>query len=135
MSPETERLIRESWAAVQPVSDATVARFYAHLFESNPGLEALFDSTDMTEQRRKFAAMLTEIMRVLDRPAILATEVAESGRRHVRYGVKDRDYEPVGAALVWALSEALGERWTPRLSMAWREAYELLAGVMRRAAS
>ena len=135
MSPETERLIRESWAALQPVGDATVASFYAHLFESNPDLAALFHATDMTEQRRKFAAMMSEVVRVLDQPTLLVGEVADSGRRHIRYGVKDQDYEPVGAALLWALSEALGDRWTHDVSAAWREAYELLAAVMRRAAA
>jgi hemoglobin-like flavoprotein len=135
MSPETERLIRESWASLQPVSDSTVAAFYAHLFESNPELSSLFRETDMVEQRRKFAAMMSEIVRVLDQPLLLVGEVADSGRRHVRYGVSDEDYVAVGRALLWALSEALGEKWTPAVSAAWREAYELLAGVMRRAAA
>lgn len=135
MTPETERLIRESWAALQPVSDTTVASFYAHLFESNPELAPLFQATDMVEQRRKFAAMMSEIVRVLDQPAVLVGEVADSGRRHVGYGVSHDDYAAVGAALLWALSEALGERWTPDVSAVWREAYELLAAVMRRAAA
>lgn len=135
MSPESERLIRESWEALQPAGDAVVASFYAKLFESNPDLEKLFRPTNMKEQRRKFVVMLSEIVRVIDTPDLLVSEVADSGRRHVAYGVHDRDYEDVGAALLWAIGDSLGDRCTPEILSAWREAYDLLAAVMRRAAT
>lgn len=135
MSPDTERLVRESWASLQPVTDATVASFYKHLFETREDLAALFRGTNMDEQRRKFAGMLSEIVRALDRPSELVGEVAESGRRHARYGVHESDYAPVGDALFRTLGEALGEQWTPEVSAAWREVYQLVAGVMRRGVS
>src|SRR5262245_64765322 len=134
MDPRSEQLIRESWETLRPVSDSVVTTFYARLFESNPSLERLFDQTDMIEQRKKFTAMMSEIVRVIDRPELLVSEIADSGRRHVAYGVQDRDYEDVGAALLWAIGKALGDRCTPEVLSAWREAYNLLAAVMRRAA-
>jgi hemoglobin-like flavoprotein len=134
MSPDTERLVRESWELLRPMSDELASSFYARLFESNPSLSALFDSTNMQEQRRKFVVMLAEIVRVLDQPQLLVGEVAASGRRHVSYGVRRRDYEDVGAALLFAIGGGLGDRFTPEMQSAWREAYELLAAVMRRAA-
>jgi len=134
MDPRNEQLIRESWEALRPVSDSVVTTFYARLFESNPSLEQLFDQTDMIEQRKKFTAMMSEIVRVIDRPELLVSEIADSGRRHVGYGVHDRDYEDVGAALLWAIDHSLGDRSTPEVRAAWREAYDLLAAVMRRAA-
>jgi hemoglobin-like flavoprotein len=134
MSPESERLIRESWEALLPMGDAVVASFYGRLFESNPQLESLFRPSDMKEQRRKFLVMLSEIVRVIDTPELLVSEVADSGRRHVAYGVQDRDYDDVGAALLWAIGQALGDQGTPEVLSAWREAYDLLAAVMRRAA-
>ena len=135
MTPHQVDLIRASWFKVEPIADTAAQLFYGRLFESSPSLQQLFASTDMVEQRRKFGAMLTEIVRVIDAPELLVSEVAASGRRHVSYGVKDRDYEDVGAALVWALSHSLGERFTPEMQAAWREAYALLAAVMRRAAA
>ena len=134
MTPESDRLIRESWERLLPVGDAMVESFYSKLFESNPELEKLFRPTDMKEQRRKFLVMLSEIIRVIDMPELLISEVADSGRRHVSYGVQDRDYEDVGAALLWAIGRALGDSCTPEVLSAWREAYDLLAAVMRRAA-
>ena len=134
MTPESERLIRESWEILRPRSDAVASAFYARLFESNPELERLFNTTDMAEQRRKLVVMLSEIVRALDRPEVLVSEVADSGRRHMNYGVHDRDYDDVGAALLWAIDQSLGDRSTPAIRAAWREAYDLLAAVMRRAA-
>ncbi len=135
MSPESQQLIRESWTALQPLGDRVVATFYERLFASNPEVAKLFKADKMAEQRKKFAAMLTEIVRVLDRPELLVSEVAESGRRHVGYGVHDRDYEDVGAALLWTLEHELGEGFTPAVRGAWREAYTLVSSVMKRAAA
>ena len=134
MRPESEKLIRETWKQLEPVSDTMVTAFYARLFASNPAAAALFSNTNMTEQRKKFSKMLAEIVRAIDNPDVLISEVAASGRRHVHYGVIDRDYEDVGAALVWAIGETLGPAFTPEVNAAWREAYALLAAVMRRAA-
>jgi hemoglobin-like flavoprotein len=132
--PESEQLIRETWKQLEPVSDAVVTAFYARLFASNPAAAALFANTNMAEQRRKFSNMLAEIVRAIDNPDVLISEVAASGRRHAHYGVIDRDYEDVGAALVWAIGETLGPAFTPEVNAAWREAYALLAAVMQRAA-
>lgn len=134
MSPESERLIRESWALLEPAADRLAAGFYERLFASNPQVASLFAAEKMPEQRRKFMAMLAEIVRVLDAPELLVSEVAESGRRHAGYGVQDRDYEDVGAALLWAIGRELGAAYTPAVRDAWREAYVLLASVMQRAA-
>ena len=49
-------------------------------------------------------------------------------------GVLDHHYADVGAALLWAIGDALGHDATPEVLSAWREAYDLLAAVMRRAA-
>jgi Hemoglobin-like flavoprotein len=111
------------------------ARFYAHLFELHPASERLFATTDMVAQGHKLMQMLEEIVRVLDVPEALVGQVADLGRRHVGYGVRDADYESVGAALLWTLEEALGPAFTPEVREAWSEAYLLLASVMRRAAA
>ena len=133
MTPENGRLVRESWELARPMSDELVTAFYTRLFRSNPALWKLFENTDMKEQRRKFVVMLSEIVRVIDQPELLVGDVADSGRRHVTYGVHDRDYEDVGAALLAALADVLKEQFTADVRAAWREAYDLVAAVMRHA--
>jgi hemoglobin-like flavoprotein len=135
VSPESEQLVRETWARLSPASDTLVATFYSRLFEANPEARALFAATNMSEQRLKFASMLDEIIRALDEPDMLVNDVAASGRRHVGYGVIDRDYEDVGAALLYAIRMSLGTAFTRKVEAAWREAYTLVSEVMRRAAA
>ena len=133
MQPETERLVRESWARFAPVAVTSARYFYDKLFELDPGAERLFVRTDMNEQGRKVMAMFAEIARVLDRPEELVSEVADLGRRHVHYGVQESEYDSVGIALLWTLEQGLGASFTPEVRAAWTEAYQLVAAIARRA--
>ena len=135
MTPERERLIRDSWAQFRPHAAGAARFFYDRLFELDPGSQRLFATTDMSLQRVKLMQMLEEIVAVLDTPDLLVGPVAALGRRHATYGVQDGDYEPVGAALLWTLEETLGPAFTPEVRDAWSEAFLLLATVMRRAAA
>jgi len=135
MSPEQRALVRESWRWFEPSLRGAGAGFYQRLFALDPVLERLFADSDMVAQEQKLMAMFAEIVRVLDQEDELVAEVAELGRRHVQYGVKDGDYESVGAALLWTLEQGLGDAFTPDVRSAWTEAYLLVATVMRRAAA
>jgi hemoglobin-like flavoprotein len=133
MKPDTERLIRESWSRFQPVAEQSAAFFYEKLFELDPGAQPLFARTDMEAQGRKVMQMFAEIVRLLDQPEALVHEVADLGRRHVHYGVRDSQYDSVGTALLWTLERALGPAFTDDVRDAWTEAYLLVSTVARRA--
>jgi hemoglobin-like flavoprotein len=133
MQTETERLVRESWARFEPVAVRSARFFYDKLFELDPEAERLFAHTDWEAQNRKVMEMFAEIVRLLDRPKELVTEVADLGRRHVHYGVHDSQYDSVGTALLWTLEQGLGEHFTPQIRDAWTEAYQLVSAIARRA--
>jgi len=135
MRPETERLVRESWARFAPVAEQWAAFFYEKLFELDPEAERLFARTDMDAQGRKVMRMFAEIARTLDQPEALVSELADLGRRHVHYGVRESQYDSVGTALLWTLERGLGPDFTPEVRNAWTEAYLLLSVVLRRAAA
>ena len=134
MTPESELVVRQSWSLVSERGPALAEHFYQRLFEIAPDQKQLFASTDMVDQRRKFIAMLQEIVVRLGTPKELVPEVAALGSRHAGYGVTDRGYRVVGEALVWALEQELGQAMTPQTREAWREAYLFLAGLMERGA-
>ena len=69
----------------------------------------------------------------LERLDALVPVVEDLGRRHAGYGVEDKHYDSVGAALLWTLERGLGKEWTPQVAEAWTQTYGLLSGVMRRA--
>jgi hemoglobin-like flavoprotein len=135
MTPEQQALVRDSWERFEPTVRSAGAHFYDRLFELDPEARRLFAATDMSVQEAKLMQMFDDIVRSLDQPAELVPEVAALGRRHAHYGVKDGDYESVGAALLWTLEQVLGEAFTPDVREAWSEAYLLVATVMRRAAA
>jgi nitric oxide dioxygenase len=132
MTPEAIRLVRESWTQLETRRVELAHAFYGNLFRIAPGTRRLFSNIPPGVQEEKFADMLNEIVRVIDRPYQLLPQVALLGRRHMQYGVTAADYAPVGDALLMALEEKLGPAFTPRMHAAWREAYQMLAHTMVR---
>ena len=135
MRPETERLVRESWSRFEPIAERSARFFYEKLFELDPEAQRLFARTDMEAQGRKVMQMFAEIVRTLDQPDTLVSEVADLGRRHVHYGVRDSQYDSVGTALLWTLEHGLGPAFTDDVRNAWTETYLLISTVLRRAAA
>lgn len=99
------------------------------LFRLRRDARMLFPA-DLEAQVRKLADMLGWIVRGLHEPARLTREFAGLGRRHVGYGVREDDYDDVGAALLMALHERFGEAFTLELEQAWASVYGDLAEAM-----
>ena len=135
MTPERKQIVQQAWGLVEQHGDELARAFYARLFEIDPTAAPLFTSTNMPAQRQKLLAMLHGLVDALDDPPRLVPETAGLARRHVTYGVTDSQYDSVGAALLYAFAETLGEAWTDDVRDAWSEAYALLASIMRRAAT
>lgn len=134
MTPEQVQMVKGSWAQVVPIADKAAELFYGKLFELDPAVKGLFKS-DMTEQGRKLMAMITTAVSALDKLETIVPAVQDMGRRHVAYGVKDKDYDTVGAALLWTLETGLGDAFTPEVKAAWTEVYTVLATTMKDAAA
>ena len=134
MTGEQITLVQDSFRKVLPIADAAAALFYARLFDLDPTLESLFKG-DITEQGRKLMQMIGVAVRSLDRLEQVMPAVQALGARHVGYGVRDKDYETVGRALIWTLRKGLGDDFTPEVEAAWGEVYTTLAGAMKAAAA
>jgi nitric oxide dioxygenase len=135
MIPERRKLVIESWEALSPNGAAVGANFYRRLFEIDPGLQALFSQVTMEDQVRKLVTMLDLVVHSLDLPERLVPVLKQLGERHAKYGVHDEHYGKVGTALVGAIEEELGDRFTPDVRSAWNEAYVLISSLMRRGAA
>jgi nitric oxide dioxygenase len=89
---------------------------------------------ELREQGRKLIAMMSVAVNGLARLETLLPVIEALGRRHAGYGVRDEHYATVAAALLWALEQGLGGRFTPDVKDAWTAAYGVLAFTMQRAA-
>jgi hemoglobin-like flavoprotein len=129
VTPDQIAAIQESFAKVVPISEQAAMLFYGRLFKIAPAIKPLFRG-DMVEQGRKLMATLSVVVTGLANLESLLPAASALAKRHVGYGVKAADYQPVGAALLWTLERGLGEQWTPQLAAAWTEAYTVLANFM-----
>jgi hemoglobin-like flavoprotein len=134
VTPRQKQLIRRSWPLFRDQSESATELFYRHLFTIDPSARRLFRDKDMRVQGTAFVQMLAMFIRSLDEDEPGVTEaIKASGRRHVGYGVMYTDYGPAGVALLWALEQSLGDRFSPDVRDAWAEAYRTLASTMRHA--
>ncbi|NEV64506.1 globin domain-containing protein [Thiorhodococcus minor] len=134
MTPQATALVRASWAKIKPLAEPTARHFYDRLFALYPETQPLFQA-DMAEQHRKFAAMLDTVVDALDDLDALLPALEDLGAQHACYGVTDPDYDKMASALLWSLSEALGEDFTPEVRAAWSEVYSAVAEAMQEGAA
>ena len=135
MTPRQIDLIRTSWSAVEPISDAAARLFYDRLFESDPAIKRLFAKTDMQAQRGILMQTLALLVSSLDDFELVVPVLEALGRVHAGYGVRQRHYDTVEAALLWALDRGLGEAFDDETADAWATAYSAVASVMIGAAA
>ncbi len=127
--PDRARHIRQSWEILEATAPQASSLFYDHLFTANPDLIPMFKD-NMSEQGDKLMQMLRFAVQELDNPEQFVTTFQDLGRRHARYGVRKGHYALVGAALLSAIAELLGERFTPEVREAWGSFYDAMAGIM-----
>jgi hemoglobin-like flavoprotein len=132
MTTGQKELVKASFEQLIPIADTAAALFYARLFELDPELSLIF-KTNMVEQGRKLIQMIAMVVTGLDRLSELLPALEALGARHASYGVRERDYETVGNALIWAIQELLGDDFTVEIKEAWVEVYSLLASAMQSA--
>jgi hemoglobin-like flavoprotein len=133
LTPEQIQLVQASFTKIAPIARPVAALFYQRLFNLDPTLEALFKG-DMREHGRRLMSMIGTAVNGLDQLDSIVPAVKALGARHAHYGVEDAHYATVGVALMWTLEQALGDDFTPSVSVGWSAAFELLADTMQAAA-
>lgn len=134
MTPEQVEIVKTSWAKVVPISETAAEIFYGKLFELDPELKSLFKG-DMKDQGRKLMAMINTAVNGLNDLEAIVPAVQDLGKRHVGYGVKDKDYDTVGTALIATLAIGLDDYFTDDVKDAWITVYTVLSSTMKEAAA
>lgn len=129
MTPETIKLVTDSWKQVAPIAPQAAELFYGNLFAADPSVKTLFRG-DMTAQGAKLMQMIGAAVGKLNDLPTLVPILQQLGVRHVAYRVEDGQYATVGAALLKTLGQGLGPAFTPEVEKAWTEVYGVMAKVM-----
>jgi NAD(P)H-flavin reductase/hemoglobin-like flavoprotein len=128
------RIVKETFACLTANAPLAMEHFYSHLFISSPETRAMFPM-EMSQMRERLFAALSRLVHILDRPAESAAYLAQLGRDHRKYGVKDKHFEAFFAALLDTAAHFAGARWSPETETAWLAALEYAARTMRSAAA
>ena len=134
MTPQQIELVKKTWIMVVPIADKAAELFYGRLFELEPSYRQMFKN-DMTEQGKKLMKTINLAVEALDDIEPLVPTLKQMGADHAGYGVVNRDYNVVGAALLWTLEQGLGEAFTDEVKNAWAAVYDVLAGAMKAGAA
>ena len=130
MTPRQVAIVQDSFLKLVPISELVSDIFYDQLFLENPDLRPLFPS-DMTIQKIKLMKTLSAAVGHLHEIDVIVGSIRELGAKHKSYGVEDKHYDAVGAALLYTLQTALSESWTDELEEAWAKTYDLVATTMK----
>jgi hemoglobin-like flavoprotein len=133
MAPEQVELIRLTFVQVMNRKNETGRMFYDRLFSIAPDTRPLFRSSIDAQAQKLMDTLALAISSLRDLPSLVAMLEALAVR-HVGYGVRDRHYDDVGAALLWTLERSLGPAFTPEVRDAWAALYGTVAEVMRNGA-
>ena len=118
--------MQRSFRKIAGKSELVSDLLYQRLFELSPSSQLLF-KCEMRRQGRKLIQAFAVAIVSLDRPEKLVPMLHALGKRHIGYGAKKEDYQYLGEALLDALSQTLGDEFTPELREAWTVVYQYLA--------
>lgn len=134
MTTRQIHLIRTTWQIAERQADVVGPLFYETLFEIAPEVRPLFAGTNVPGQSKKLLSMLSYVIAKLDTLDEIMNEIRKLAKRHVQYGVEDRHYGYVGAALLMTLEKGLGDVWNEEVKDAWTTCYGILSSAMMHAA-
>ncbi len=118
MTNEDILLVQQSWSKIAPVKQITAELFYGKLSELDPALTPLFDD-DRRESHRRFVRLLDATVRGLGRADMLLGALKHLVTRSPVFGRSERHRGAVITALLWTLSKALRNDFTPAVKAAW----------------
>lgn len=128
------RLVKESFAQLTENALLAMEYFYSHLFTISPETRAMFPMS-MRQMREHVFAAMSRMVWSMDSPEQLTAYLAQLGRDHRKYGVKEKHYHAFFTALRATVQFFSGPDWTPETAAAWDGALAYAACTMRSAAA
>ena len=133
MTPEQLSAICNSFDKALSMSPDLGSRFYLQLASDHPETKEIFDSISMEAQHTRFISMLRIILIRMNDGLPVASLLQELGKQHVRFGVKEEDFEKFGTTLMKVLRELLGKEFDGHMCDAWVVVYEEITRIMKSA--
>ncbi len=134
MDHRTRQLVQDSWTTISIDKKRAADVFYSRLFELDPSIQYLFRG-DLDDQKQRLMGMFNIAVRGLDKLDDMLPALRQLGQRHIEYKVLAQHYDTMGRALVFMVSEILGDDTSPEIESAWAEAYGYWSAAMKSGAA
>lgn len=129
MNENTKAIIKATAPILKERGAEITTVMYKFLFERNPELEELFKDAE-PDQHKKLAQAVYAYAANIDNLSALGKGIETMASAHVKTNVKPEHYPLVGAAILSAIKEVLGDTASEEVLDAWKEAYFFLADVL-----
>lgn len=131
MKVQNRLLVKACIDEINPNIEKVSQLFYRELFHLDIQLKSVFPG-NVLFLNRKFINMLGTLKNVKHLENI-SDSLGKMGERHAGYGAEIRHFPTVKTALLLALKDYLGEKFTPELQEAWEEVFAEVAQIMKQA--
>lgn len=131
LDQKTMDIIKATVPALREHGITITTRFYERMFEKNPEVAPLFDMARQRngEQPKALAMAVLGAAENIENLEVIMPLVKKISARHAAAGVKPEHYPIVGANLLAAIKEVLGDAATDEIISAWEKAYGVLAEI------
>ncbi|KAF3785159.1 Non-symbiotic hemoglobin 2 [Nymphaea thermarum] len=144
-SAQHEALVKESWEVMKPKAPELSLKFFLAIFEIAPETKNLFSFTkDTNEPLEDNATLKSHALMVFKTTCEAAVQLREKGEVvvadntiknlgsvHQKKGVQGPHFEVVKEALLRAMRQGMGEKWSEEMGSAWSEAYDQIASAIK----
>lgn len=129
ISPETQKLIRDSLEIFTANKDTITIRMYDILFERYPETQKLFKTFRSKQPNMFLAAIMAHTLSLKD-PEVLLSYRIGIARSHVIAGVQEHHYPMLIDALMCAMKETLKNQLSLNTYDAWEKWFYFLANLL-----
>lgn len=125
-------VIKQTVPILQEHGETLTRHFYQRMFRENPEVLAFFNPAHQHAgtQQRALAGAICAYAQHIENPAVLADAVELIAQKHASLQILAEHYPIVGANLLAAIQEVLGEGATEAVIDAWGAAYGVLADIL-----
>ena len=136
LSEQTKAIIKSTAPALQQHGKAITARMYQIAFAQRPEFKRFFENTWMKHpldggpQPARLAEAVCAYALNIDNLDALKGPLDHIAHKHTDMRVIAEQYPVIGASLMQAIRDVLGDAATPEVMTAWGEAYNFLADAL-----
>ena len=131
LDQKTIEIVKSTVPALKEHGVEITKTFYKNIFANNPEVKPLFnmDRQVSGEQPKALAMVVLAAAQNIDNLESLLPAVRKIGEKHCDAKIKEEHYPIVGANLLGAIKEVLGDVATDEVIDAWGKAYEVIAKI------